>query len=276
MTANLDGIAVRIHQLHSDLRLRHTLQQAIAIGGLLAQARAQLAYGTWLPWLRDRVPFLSPRSAQLFIQLSQGRECESDSHLTITKFLRTLRDANAESHVSAHTGDPEWYTPAAYIEASRRVLGEIDLDPASTRIAQKTVKAKRFFSLESDGLAQKWKGNVFLNPPYTADKVAAFVDKLCEHVSARDVSAAILLVNNATETRWFQQALRLATAICFPEGRLRFLGEDGPKGSPLQGQALLYFGKALARFGKEFGRFGCVLAGRKVDRGRLRKCVEGL
>ena len=60
----------------------------------------------------------------------------------------------------------EWYTPAPYIEAARRVMGEIDLDPASSTFANHIVRAKMYYAIEDNGLEQNWKGRVWLNPPY--------------------------------------------------------------------------------------------------------------
>ena len=42
-------------------------------------------------------------------------------------------------------------------------MGGIDLDPASSAEAQKTIKAKKFFSAADDGLGKKWRGRVWLN-----------------------------------------------------------------------------------------------------------------
>ena len=74
-----------------------------------------------------------------------------------------------------NTGEFERYTPAQYIEAARRVLGEIDLDPASCEIAQRTVKAVEYFTAKDDGLEQEWHGRVWLNPPYAQPVIAQFV-----------------------------------------------------------------------------------------------------
>jgi hypothetical protein len=70
-------------------------------------------------------------------------------------------------------GWAEWYTPAAILEAARKALGAIDLDPASSDIAQALVQARAFFTAEDDGLAQEWHGRVWLNPPYSRDLIAA-------------------------------------------------------------------------------------------------------
>lgn len=47
---------------------------------------------------------------------------------------------------TSFTGNNEWFTPAAYIERVRGFLGAIDLDPASSELAQRTVRAERFLS----------------------------------------------------------------------------------------------------------------------------------
>lgn len=165
-------------------------------------------------------------------------------------------------YVGQNTGCPEWYTPPEYVEAARAVLGAIDLDPASSDVAQETVRAARHFTLEDDGLSQEWAGRVWLNPPYETGKVDRFVGKLCEHFGAGDVPAAILLTNNSTDTQWFQDAGAAASASCFPKGRIKFLDEEGNPGAPLQGQALLYFGPAPESFCETFQGFGLCLCAR--------------
>lgn len=189
-------------------------------------------------------------------------KCGDTEELTTDGFVRFAtgnEKAGRAAHVSLNSGIPEWYTPSDYIEAAREVLGEISLDPASSDIAQETIKAKKHFTVDDDGLSKKWAGNVWLNPPYTSDLVNKFVPKLCQHIEKEDVKAALLLVNNATETKWFQQAATVAQAICFPSSRIKFLDENGKPGAPLQGQAVLYFGKSIAKFVKYFQSFGfCV------------------
>jgi ParB family chromosome partitioning protein len=176
--------------------------------------------------------------------------------MSLRGFIRFATGASIP-WVCRNTGYFEWYTPPEYIAAAREVLGEIDLDPASSEKAQETVRAKQFFTIDDDGLARQWDtGSVWLNPPYAAKLVAPFVARLIEHVRAGN--EALLLVNNATQTRWFQAAAGAAAAICFPAGRVTFFDDGETPGQPLQGQAVLYFGQRPRILAEAFGRFGFI------------------
>ena len=124
------------------------------------------------------------------------------------------------------------------------------------------VAAHTCYTAEDDGLTKPWAGRVWMNPPYSSELIGKFVTKLCDHIVAGDVTAAAVLVNNATETAWFQRLLQHAHHICFPDRRIRFLNEQHePVGAPLQGQAILGLGARADHFNWAFGhnRFGTVV-----------------
>jgi ParB family chromosome partitioning protein len=139
-------------------------------------------------------------------------------------------------------------------------MGNIDLDPASCAMANRTVKAGDFFSAEEDGLQHDWWGRVWLNPPYGTGLVVPFVQKLVGEITSGRVKQACVLVNNGTETVWAQLLLRHCQAVCFLSGRVKFLDLDGePRRSPLQGQALFYFGPQSPCFCNEYQEAGTIL-----------------
>lgn len=157
-------------------------------------------------------------------------------------------------HVANNSGNNEWYTPAEYIEAARKAMGSIDTDPASNDIANKVVKAEKYYTIETDGLAHEWHGNVWMNPPYSSDLITKFIEKLKEQRG--NYEQAIILVNNATETQWFYEIVKIASAVCFPKSRVKFYMPDGKTGAPLQGQAVLYVGDNYEKFISAFGGIG--------------------
>ena len=75
-------------------------------------------------------------------------------------------------------------------------------------------------------------------------------------VEAGTVTAAIVLVNNATETEWFQRLAAPAASICFPNGRLQFWSPGRDTSTPLQGQAVLYLGMSRTCFGRHLRALG--------------------
>lgn len=156
------------------------------------------------------------------------------------------------------TGDNQWFTPAAYIGLARLVLGDIDLDPATTEQANATVKAARIFTEADDGLAHDWLGTVWLNPPYAQPAIQHFADKMIAELEAGHVTAAIMLTHNYTDTAWFQALAHAATAICFTAGRIRFEAPNGDLAAPTQGQAFFYFGDAVNRFADVFADVGFI------------------
>ena len=172
----------------------------------------------------------------------------------------TISKLKNRPHVTKNSGENEWYTPSEFIEAARATMGAIDLDPCSSAIAQQTVQAKHYYTIDDDGLSCKWDGRVWMNPPYGKKLIGQFCSTLVESVENGRIEQACVLVNNATETGWFQQLLERAASICLIRGRIRFLDVAGDvANTPLQGQSLLYFGTERDVFADQFGRFGTCL-----------------
>jgi len=182
---------------------------------------------------------------------------ENAWELTSYDIQRRAREYRGDMpHVLHNAGENEWYTPPEYLAAARRVLGTIDLDPASSKIANKLVQATTYYTMKENGLIQPWQGKVWMNPPYAADLIKQFASKFVQHFKASEITEGIVLVNNATETQWFYDLIVVASAVLFTASRVKFLDEQGNPGAPLQGQAFIYFGGKPKTFMHEFKAFG--------------------
>lgn len=154
----------------------------------------------------------------------------------------------------------EWYTPDYIVEPARRVLGTIDLDPASSRQANRTVKAKKFFDAATDGLEQDWFGNVFVNAP--GGKRAgeslplAFWRHLVWHYDECYVKGAIWVGYSLEQLQSFQKPnLRgpLMFPICIPKRRIPFVGKGT---SPTHANYIAYLGSDPEKFKAYFSDIG--------------------
>ncbi len=187
--------------------------------------------------------------------------------ITTASALRLANGGRVNAKFSSES--VEWYTPAKYIEAARHVLGGIDLDPASSRQANETVKATNILTVRDNGLEKPWEGRVWLNPPYALidgeSSAGKWGAKLIEEYRAGRCTAAVLLVNAVTDARWFQPFFDFP--ICFTYHRIEFYTPSGQPRSPVSGNAFVYFGEHVKDFARAFDEIGrTVMAVRQLDR----------
>jgi DNA N-6-adenine-methyltransferase Dam len=169
----------------------------------------------------------------------------------------------------------EWYTPRCFLERARSVMGTIDLDPFSSHAANQVVKAAYYFDPQTSALDRPWRSptqkrqypagvNVWMNPPYGMPLITQAIDTLATACLRGDIAQAIVLVNNATETRWFQLLCHLGAALCFPKQRIAFTAPDGKAiGGNTRGQAFFYLAHShnkTADFLQTFASIGFVIA----------------
>ncbi len=171
--------------------------------------------------------------------------------------------AKPDGNKEAIRDSDSWYTPSVYTDMVREVMGKIDLDPFSSKEANSHVKAKRYFDFKSNAFKQTWfkkPGKVFMNPPYGRKIINAAIAIFIEKWNRGTISEAIVLVNNATETKWFQLLLRSSNMICLPEKRIAFEAIDGKNVSGnTRGQVFLYFGSETSKFKDVFKEIGIIL-----------------
>jgi hypothetical protein len=177
---------------------------------------------------------------------------------------------------------PEWYTPSPFVEAARAVMGGIDLDPASHEEANRIVKAKRFYTVEDNGLTQPWRGRVFLNPPGAKDDagdrlVPQFWKRLVSDFVTGDVEQAIWIGFSLEQFQTLQifDVSPLDFSLCIPSKRIAFVENEAKKAerfarlkargkvptersSPSHAGYICYLGRNLSKFVTEFGPFGAV------------------
>ena len=185
-----------------------------------------------------------------------------------------------ESHEMNIIGQPKvmWYTPQIYIDAAREVMGDIDLDPATDERVQKRIKAKKYYTVHSNGLIHNWRGRVWLNSPYEP-KLLEFAKKaLDEYKSGRVTEMIFLTHTEATYSSWFQKLGEASTVICFHKNRIKWIGDhtaymqkdnEKPKevhindenltfdaDYSIHGSVFFYFGKNPMKFCKIFRKWG--------------------
>ena len=108
-----------------------------------------------------------------------------------------------------------WATPKDYFEKIKEEFGEFDIDVCAD---EHNAKAKKFFDKETDGLAQKWIGKCWMNPPYGRE-IIKWMEKA--YLSSVEGSTVVCLVPSRTDTKWWHE-YAMKGEIRFIRGRLKF------------------------------------------------------
>lgn len=130
-------------------------------------------------------------------------------------------DSDDESeYQQVHWSDEsdEWATPPSLLRPLDRAVDGFDLDPCSG--AEDRTIADDVLDKDDDGLAHRWHGAVWCNPPYS--DVADWLEKCRFEAESEVVETILVLVPARTSTQWFHRFAADATALCFIEGRLSF------------------------------------------------------
>ena len=134
----------------------------------------------------------------------------------------------------------DWATPPALFDALDREFGPFDLDPCGAREHHYSAyvihhRGGLFYDGSCpalDGLAQPWRGRVYVNPPY-GRSLPRWIEKAVAEVEAGNADRVVMLMAARTDTTaWQRHVLREAAfdRIAAPDTLLlvRFLGAGSP------------------------------------------------
>lgn len=151
-------------------------------------------------------------------------------------------------------GADEWYTPGWLTALARQLLGWIDLDPASSELANRTVGAATFYDRTHDGLTLPWFGQVWLNPPFSA--IPAWLEKLTGEYARANLTAALVLLPATPDSRWW--ATVAVHPACFLKRRVAYEAPAGENGSARFSTVVVYLGTDYDGFDRTFAPHGWI------------------
>ena len=122
------------------------------------------------------------------------------------------------------------------------------------------MQAEAIYTKEDDGLAQDWFGKVFMNPPFTKNKINLFTEKLiksyCDGYGY--VKEAVVLTESQSAPTWFFALMDAADAFMMRTKRFNYYNASGEIQRGFSTGMLFYFGKNPEGFCKKFRKFGNV------------------
>lgn len=166
----------------------------------------------------------------------------------------SVSDPYARGMMAAKTN--EWNTPPEVLAPVYRFFGGVVLDPCSNSTS--LVHCARSYNLAlsgEDGLELTWAipgfkaPTAFVNPPYGGE-IHPWLVKAIAEATHRGVSS-LVLIPASTCLEWWQNFAVQASAMCFWNGRIKFIDSSKPgskRNSAFFSSAMLYYHGKSARF----------------------------
>ena len=113
----------------------------------------------------------------------------------------------------------DWETPQDFYD-KLNLKYSFTLDPCASHV---TAKCKKYFTVEDDGLAKSWRGEVvFMNPPYGRGIEKWIQKAFDESRKSGPATVVVCLVPARTDTKYWHDYCMKAHEIYFVKGRLKF------------------------------------------------------
>lgn len=204
--------------------------------------------------------------------------------------VKVIQPANNASLINQDSGNVEYYTPVRFINSARKVMGVIDLDPASCEAANKSIMALNIFTKDDDGLSKPWFGKVWMNHPFSKGEYpckkykskakkgeynckkknckdrgyhidhklpsnSEWVNKIISEYYRGGIDEAIMICFASTSETWFNPLLNHVQ--CFIKGRVNYFDENGNEiVGVTKGSVITYLGVNKEAFIEEFSQYG--------------------
>lgn len=132
----------------------------------------------------------------------------------------------------------DWETPWNFFN---KIPYQFDLDACAY---PSNTKCTNFYTEADNALIQKWKGTVWMNPPYS-DALPTWLIKAYEESQKDYCERVVCLVPARTDTKWFHN-IACKGKILLLKGRVKFIDpENSDKNSPPFPSMLVVYDKKI-------------------------------
>lgn len=151
--------------------------------------------------------------------------------------------------------DDCWGSPIHIVQDARELMGSIDCDPSTDEFYNSIIiKAPLFYTAQTNGLKNPWKGNVWLNPPYSIK--FKFIHLANHRYITGQIKNCFMLLTLNTLACHASKCLD-QYPVCIHRGRLNFVplsGQDETQNTV--NSAFVYLGEDVKKFELIFSKYG--------------------